>query len=239
MTTDGRGDFGPSWRRGQPGRRPPGQEHRHEHGLYAGGRAPDGHPLRRPRSRIGFVPARSEGMTAEAFDDLVNHRCGLLGLSETTGDVRELLALEKSDESRGRGARLLLLSNEKMDRRVCRRARRARHAGVFGRDRRELGRNAGPHLPRPRIPRPGTGPRSEPEERPAHFRRIGPRRRPRHIARTRTLITIAKVAQLKSQRSLCDGSTAFRRTAAKDGRLLAGGQLPVGRPDLSLRQSAA
>jgi acetate kinase len=45
---------------------------------------------------VSFL-ARSEGITAEAFDDLVNRRCGLLGLSETTGDVRELLALEKSD----------------------------------------------------------------------------------------------------------------------------------------------
>jgi acetate kinase len=45
---------------------------------------------------VSFL-ARSEGMTAEGFDDLVNHRCGLVGLSETTGDVRELLALEKSD----------------------------------------------------------------------------------------------------------------------------------------------
>jgi acetate kinase len=42
--------------------------------------------------------ARSEGMAAEAFDELVNHRCGLLGMSETTGDVRELLRLEKNDE---------------------------------------------------------------------------------------------------------------------------------------------
>jgi acetate kinase len=45
---------------------------------------------------VSFL-ARSEGMTAEKFDELVNHRCGLLGLSETSGDVRELLALEQND----------------------------------------------------------------------------------------------------------------------------------------------
>ena len=45
---------------------------------------------------VSFL-AHSEGMTAEGFNELVNHRSGLVGLSETTGDVRELLALEKSD----------------------------------------------------------------------------------------------------------------------------------------------
>ena len=41
---------------------------------------------------VSFL-ARSEQMTAEEFHELVNHRCGLLGVSETSGDVRELLAL--------------------------------------------------------------------------------------------------------------------------------------------------
>jgi len=33
---------------------------------------------------------RSEGMTVEALDDLLNHQSGLLGLSGTSADVREL-----------------------------------------------------------------------------------------------------------------------------------------------------
>ena len=41
--------------------------------------------------------ARSEQMTAEGFHDLVNHRCGLLGVSETSGDVRDLLGREATD----------------------------------------------------------------------------------------------------------------------------------------------
>ena len=41
--------------------------------------------------------ARSEGLSAEALDDLVNRRSGLLGLSETSGDVRDLLAKRPSD----------------------------------------------------------------------------------------------------------------------------------------------
>jgi len=45
---------------------------------------------------VSFL-ARSEQMTAEQFHDLVNTRCGLLGISETSGDVRDLLAREATD----------------------------------------------------------------------------------------------------------------------------------------------
>jgi acetate kinase len=41
--------------------------------------------------------ARTEGMTAEAFHEMVNARSGLLGVSETSSDVRDLLAREKDD----------------------------------------------------------------------------------------------------------------------------------------------
>src|SRR5205807_3064658 len=41
--------------------------------------------------------ARSERMTPEQFDELINHSSGLLGVSETSSDMRELLALEKDD----------------------------------------------------------------------------------------------------------------------------------------------
>jgi acetate kinase len=41
--------------------------------------------------------ARSDGMTAAEFDRLVNRESGLRGLSETTADVRELLAREAGD----------------------------------------------------------------------------------------------------------------------------------------------
>lgn len=41
--------------------------------------------------------AQTEGMTAQAFDDMVNHRSGLLGVSETSGDVRDLLDREAHD----------------------------------------------------------------------------------------------------------------------------------------------
>jgi acetate kinase len=41
--------------------------------------------------------ARSERMTAEQFNEMVNAKSGLLGVSELSSDTRELLALEKDD----------------------------------------------------------------------------------------------------------------------------------------------
>jgi acetate kinase len=42
--------------------------------------------------------ARSEKMAAAQFDHLINHESGLLGISETSSDMRELLAHEKEDQ---------------------------------------------------------------------------------------------------------------------------------------------
>jgi acetate kinase len=40
---------------------------------------------------------RSEGLSAEQIDEQVNHRSGLLGVSETSPDMRDLLARRESD----------------------------------------------------------------------------------------------------------------------------------------------
>jgi acetate kinase len=47
----------------------------------------------------GVAPylARTEHMTTEQFSEMVNHRSGLLGVSETSSDMRDLLAQEASD----------------------------------------------------------------------------------------------------------------------------------------------
>jgi acetate kinase len=45
---------------------------------------------------VSFL-ARTEQMTVAEFDRLVNHESGLLGVSETSSDMRELLAREASD----------------------------------------------------------------------------------------------------------------------------------------------
>jgi len=41
--------------------------------------------------------ARTEGLTPEGFHEMVNARAGLLGVSETSGDIRDLLAREATD----------------------------------------------------------------------------------------------------------------------------------------------
>lgn len=41
--------------------------------------------------------AHTENMTASQFDDMVNHKSGLLGISETGSDMRDLLARESAD----------------------------------------------------------------------------------------------------------------------------------------------
>jgi acetate kinase len=41
--------------------------------------------------------ARTEGMTPEQFHEMVNTKSGLLGISETSSDVRDLLARERED----------------------------------------------------------------------------------------------------------------------------------------------
>jgi len=38
-----------------------------------------------------------EGMTADQFDQMVNHESGMLGVSETSSDMRDLLAVEATD----------------------------------------------------------------------------------------------------------------------------------------------
>src|SRR5579862_3996934 len=41
--------------------------------------------------------ARTEGMSAEQFHRMVNHESGMIGISETSSDMRDLLAREKTD----------------------------------------------------------------------------------------------------------------------------------------------
>ena len=47
----------------------------------------------------GLAPylARTEQMTTQQFYDMVNHKSGLLGVSETSSDMRDLCAIETSD----------------------------------------------------------------------------------------------------------------------------------------------
>src|SRR5574337_104114 len=46
---------------------------------------------------VGWYLARTEQVTAQQFHQMVNHESGLLGVSETSSDMRELLLREKED----------------------------------------------------------------------------------------------------------------------------------------------
>jgi acetate kinase len=46
---------------------------------------------------ISWYLSRAEEVTARQFHHMINHECGLLGISETSSDIRELLAREKDD----------------------------------------------------------------------------------------------------------------------------------------------
>jgi acetate kinase len=46
---------------------------------------------------LGWYFSRTEQMTAKQFHHMVNHESGLLGVSETSSDMRELLLREKKD----------------------------------------------------------------------------------------------------------------------------------------------
>lgn len=61
-------------------------------GLVMGSRSGDLDP-----GIIAFL-SRTEQMSVDAFQSMVNHDSGLLGISETSSDMRELLARESSDE---------------------------------------------------------------------------------------------------------------------------------------------
>jgi acetate kinase len=60
-------------------------------GLVMGNRAGDVDP-----GLVSYL-ARTEHMSADQFQDMVNHASGLLGVSETSSDVRDLLAAEATD----------------------------------------------------------------------------------------------------------------------------------------------
>ncbi len=86
-----------TWRRREPGGSPGRLFHRHDDGLHAGLRAGHGDAHGRYRSGPRPVPVANQGMTADQFDNLVNHESGLLGVSETSSDVRDLLARQSVD----------------------------------------------------------------------------------------------------------------------------------------------
>ncbi len=46
---------------------------------------------------VAWHMLRSENLTPEQFNDIINHKCGLLGVSETSSDMRDLIQRQSSD----------------------------------------------------------------------------------------------------------------------------------------------
>jgi acetate kinase len=46
---------------------------------------------------VAWHMLRSENLTPEQFNDIINHKCGLLGVSETSSDMRDLIQRQTSD----------------------------------------------------------------------------------------------------------------------------------------------
>ena len=74
--------------------------------------------------------SRTEEMTADQFDHLVNHESGLLGVSETSPDVRDLLARQTVDVRAAEAIELFCYQAKKWIGALRRRAGRVGHPGV-------------------------------------------------------------------------------------------------------------
>lgn len=62
---------------------------------------------------LGWYLSRAENVSARQFHDMINHESGLLGVSETSSDMRELLASEGADERAAEAVALFCYQTKK------------------------------------------------------------------------------------------------------------------------------
>ena len=86
---------------------------------------------------VAWYMMRSGNLTPKQFNNLINHNSGLLGVSESSSDMRDLIQRQASDYPRRRSCGAVLLPNPQVDRGVRSRAWRFGHARVCRRHRRE------------------------------------------------------------------------------------------------------
>jgi len=84
-----------------------------------------------------WYPGRTEGLPAKRFNEMVNFQSGLLGLSETSSDMRDLLDRETQD---------VRAAEQEMDRRIRSGVGRTGHAGIRWWHRRERDHGPPPDL---------------------------------------------------------------------------------------------
>ena len=120
---------------------------------------------------VAWYMMRSEKMTPKQFNNMINHESGLLGVSETSSDMRDLIQRQASDIPAAEAVELFCYQTRKMDRGVRSCAGRAGDARVCRRHRRERWRSAGPCMQRSAVSRYRTGRSQERRQRPGDFHR--------------------------------------------------------------------
>ena len=113
------------------------------------------------------------GLTPKQVETMLYKESGLLGISGSSNDMRDLLEQQRAGGATGR--RLLRLPRRQGDRRAHRGPRRAGRAGLHRRHRRELGRDQAADLRGVRLARHRAGPRREPGQEAADLQRRQPR----------------------------------------------------------------
>ena len=103
---------------------------------------------------------RTEKITAKKFNDMVNFQSGLLGISETSSDMQDLLGRETTDVRSAEAVALFCYQVKKYIGAYAAALGRVGHAGVCGRHRRECAQGACPGMRRAGFPgrRIGRGP---------------------------------------------------------------------------------
>ena len=90
--------------------------------------------------------ARTQQMNDKQFNEMVNFQSGLLGISETSSDMRDLLEHETRDVRAAEAVALFFLPGQEMDWRICGGVGWTGHAGLRGRHRRECALGPRPDL---------------------------------------------------------------------------------------------
>ena len=192
---------------------------------------------------LAWYLARTEGMSAQRFNEMVNAQSGLLGMSETSSDMRDLLDREGRDV---RAAEAIALFCYQVKKCIG-----AFAAALGGLDTLVFAGGIGEHAPRIRtricdgleflrIELDETRNAASEGVISAAISRVVVRviHTDEELMIARTVRRVLGLGREEGRLNHAD-EDALPGTARQDGCLLAGRELPVGGPDLPLRQPAA